>query len=169
MLVCFILKQLKSIPMNKFNTLSIKRIFITVSNPYIFYFFNSAILSVFKQVEVLRTTDGVMLLSLIESSALPDIIFLDVNMPFKNGICCLKTIRSDEKYKSTKMVMFSSMNYTNDIDNCYDNGADFYFIGPAGFSSFVQQLKNLIANDDFINNIRPARQNFVINNNYTLC
>lgn len=153
--------------MKEFNISNIKKIFVAEDDADFFYFFNSAILSLSKSVDVLRTSDGVMLLSLIESSAQPDIIFLDLNMPFKNGLCCLKTIRSNEKYKSTKVVICSSSDFINDIDNCYTNGADFYFIKPPDYSSLVQQFKNLFLNDHFVNNIRPPRENFVLryNNN----
>lgn len=152
--------------MNKFNTLSIKSIFIAVNDPDLFYFFNSAILSVFKSVDVLRTTDGVMLLSLMEFSAIPDIIFLDLNIPFKKGISCLKAIRSNEKYTSVQVVMFSSAGNTDDIDRCYDKGANFYLISPKSLSFAVQQLKNLLKNEYFINNRRPPREDFIVDSNY---
>jgi len=152
--------------MNEFNTSRIKRIFIAEGDSDFFYFFNSAILAVSKSVNVLRTADGVMLLSLIESSVKPDIIFLDLNMPFKDGIRCLQAIRSNEKTKQTKVVMFSSSGLTNDIDACYNNGADFYFIKPTSFLSLVEQFKNLLVNEYFIKNIKPPRENFVLFNNY---
>lgn len=152
--------------MNEFNTSRIKRIFIAEGDSDFFYFFNSAILAVSKSVNVLRTADGVMLLSLIESSVKPDIIFLDLNTPFKDGICCLQAIRSNEKTKQTKVVMFSSSGLTNDIDACYNNGADFYFIKPTNFLSLVEQFKNLLVNEYFIKNIKPPRENFVLFNNY---
>lgn len=150
--------------MNEFNTLSIKRIFIAVNDPDFFYFFNSAVLSVFTSVDVLRTTEGVMLLSLMEFSALPDIIFLDLNIPFKNGISCLTAIKSNEKYNSAKVVMFSSSGNTDDIDKCYDNGADFYLINSTSLSSVAQQLKKIFTNEYFINDIKPPRENFVVGN-----
>ncbi len=152
--------------MNEFNTSRIKRIFIAEGDSDFFYFFNSAILAVSKSVNVLRTADGVMLLSLIESSVKPDIIFLDLNTPFKDGIRCLQAIRSNEKTKQTKVVMFSSSGLTNDIDACYNNGADFYFIKPTSFLSLVEQFKNLLVNEYFIKNIKPPRENFVLFNNY---
>lgn len=153
--------------MKEFNISDIKRIFIAEDDADFFYFFNSAILSLSKTVDVLRTADGVMLLSLIESSARPDIIFLDLNMPYKDGLCCLKAIRSNEKYKYTKVIMFSSSDCTNDIDSCYNSGADFYCIKPSCYSSLVQQFKNLFVNDHFVNNVRPPRENFVLKYNYT--
>src|SRR3712207_2532049 len=101
----------------------IKKIFVAEDDADFFYFFNSAIVTLLTSVNVLRTSDGVMLSSLIESSVQPDIIFLDLHMPFKSGLSCLKDIRSNARYNSTKVVMFSSSDNTTDIDTCYNNGA----------------------------------------------
>lgn len=151
--------------MKALNPEDIRKIFVAEDDADFFYFFNSAILSSLSgSVDVLRTADGIMFLSLIESSIQPDIIFLDLNMPFKNGISCLKAIRNNETYKTTKVVMYSSSDYLSDIDSCYNNGADFYIIKPTSFSSLVEQFKNLLMNDYFVNNNRPPRESFVLNN-----
>jgi len=150
--------------MAQFDSSNIKRIFVAEDDPDFFYFFNSAILSSLSTpVDVLRTADGVMFHTLIESSTKPDVIFLDLNMPLKNGISCLKAIRSNEIYKLTKVVICSSSDFIEDIDNCYLNGADFYFIKPGCFSTLVQQFKKLFGSHYFINDSRPPRENFVLN------
>ncbi|MEX2336876.1 MAG: hypothetical protein WD555_06360 [Fulvivirga sp.] len=39
---------------------------------------------------------------------LPDLLFLDLKMPFKNGLECLKEIRSNEKLKEISIGIFST-------------------------------------------------------------
>lgn len=151
--------------MSEFDISNIKKVFLAEDDADDFYFFNSALLSLSKSVDVVRTADGVMLLSLLESSLKPDIIFIDLNMPFKDGLGCLKAIKSNRKYSFVPVIMFSSSSSATDIDACYDNGADFYFVKSASFSSLVEQFKKLFASNYFINNIRPSRENFVFNGN----
>jgi DNA-binding NarL/FixJ family response regulator len=103
-----------------------------------------------------------MFSSLIQTSIDLDVIFLDINMPFKDGITCLKEIRSMQNYNSIKVVIYSTSNSVKDIDNCYSMGANFYLTKPTCYSSGLKQLKDLFQNDYFINNIKPPREEFVI-------
>src|SRR5256885_702466 len=50
---------------------------------------------------------------------LPDVIFLDVNMPKKNGREVLDEIRSNPKFKNVLVIMFSTSLYKEDIDYAY--------------------------------------------------
>jgi CheY-like chemotaxis protein len=145
-----------------FSISNIKKVLVAENDADFFYLFNSALLSLSKSVDVLRTADGVTLLSLIESSVQTDIIFLDLNIPFKDGLSCLKAIRSNNKYNDTRVVMFSSFNSQQNIDNCYTNGADFFLIKPRSYLSLVQQFKNLFSNPNFVNNTRASREDFVV-------
>ena len=42
-----------------------------------------------------------------ETSILPDVIFLDLNMPRMGGKECLKEIKSDEKLHSIPVIMYN--------------------------------------------------------------
>lgn len=128
-----------------------------------FYFFNMAISSLEGSYQLLRTSDGIMFSSLIQASIDPDVIFLDMNIPYKNGMACLKEIRSMEDYNSIKVVMYSTSDNVKEIDRCYSMGADFYLIKPSSYSGVQQQLKELFENDYFIRNVKPPREEFVLN------
>ena len=41
---------------------------------------------------------------------LPDVLFLDINMPRKNGFECLEEIKQNEKLKHLSVIMFSTSN-----------------------------------------------------------
>lgn len=141
--------------------LKVKSVLLAEDDDDDFNFFNSAILSVLKGVNVLRTENGVMLSCIIETSITPDLIFLDINMPFKSGISCLQAIRSNKKYNKTKVIIYSTSNNIKEVNHCYANGADFYLVKPSCYFSIVKQLKGLFSNEYFIKNIRPAREEFV--------
>src|SRR4051794_11645954 len=128
-----------------------------------FYFFNMAISSLGGSYQLLRTSDGIMFSSLIQTSIDTDVIFLDINMPYKDGLACLKEIRSKEGFNSIKVVMYSTSDNIKEIDRCYSMGADFYLVKPSCYSCDQQQLMRLFQNHYFIRNIKPPREEFVLN------
>ncbi|MDB5250707.1 MAG: hypothetical protein JWQ40_5101 [Segetibacter sp.] len=145
-------------------TVQIKKILLAEDDDDDFYLFNSAILSICGSLEILRSNNGAMLSSLMETSKKPDIIILDINMPFKNGILCLREIKGNPRLSSIKVVMYSTSGSNKDIDTCYKYGADFYLVKPISYASIVQQFKDLFSNEYFLTNQRPPREKFVLNN-----
>ncbi|MFI5192521.1 MAG: response regulator [Chitinophagales bacterium] len=66
------------------------------------------------------------LLSTVTDPPPPDIIFLDINMPYKNGKICLREIRSNKKFNNVPVVMFSTSFHNKDVDDAFDAGANMY-------------------------------------------
>ncbi len=87
--------------------------------------------------------DGIKLLDFLERDGMPDILFLDVNMPYKNGIECLKEIRKQEKYQNLPIVIYSTTNYKVNIDTCYSGGANLYIIKPNTFNDILKMVKKI--------------------------
>jgi len=71
---------------------------------------------------------------------LPDVIFLDINMPRKNGIECLHEMKKNLLLKDLPVVMFSTSNSQEKIGLVFKSGADVYIHKPSDFS----QLKQVI-------------------------
>lgn len=96
------------------------------------------------QVTTKLTTvrNGEQLLHLLESmkEELPHVLFLDLNMPRKNGWQCLEEIKRSEKLKKFKVIIFSTSFQQDVADQLYKNGAMHYIRKPGDFS----QLKELI-------------------------
>ncbi len=65
-------------------------------------------------------------LSTLPTSPPPQLIFLDINMPRKNGIECLAEIRSNSKFDNVPVFMFSTSVDSQDIDITYEHGANLY-------------------------------------------
>lgn len=74
---------------------------------------------------------------------LPRLILLDIQMPKVNGIEVLEKIRSDERTKSTPVVMLTSSNEDPDIKKCYLLGANSYIVKPVNFDSFADVIKTI--------------------------
>jgi CheY-like chemotaxis protein len=77
---------------------------------------------------------------------LPDVLFLDLNMPKKNGFECLTEIKTNDKLGNLPVIMFSTsyprdIHYEEDmIKMLYRIGAQDYIRKPTDFA----QLKNII-------------------------
>ena len=66
------------------------------------------------------------LLSTVTDPPPPDIIFPDINMPYKNGKVFLREIRSNKKFNNVPVVMFSTSFHSKDVDDAFDAGANMY-------------------------------------------
>ena len=109
--------------------------------------------------------DGEQLMQYLadELNELPHVLFLDLNMPRKNGIECLLEIKSIKRLQQITVIIFSTSFEPDVVNMLYKNGAHFYIRKPFAFSHFrilIQQaFMSLIAQN---NMLQPARENFVL-------
>lgn len=98
------------------------------------------------------------------SRQVPDLLFLDLNMPCKHGLECLEDIRENLKLTSLPIVVYSSSTYMTDIQRSYLHRADLYMVKP--FTSF--HLKNALESilDMKWNQRNAAPQYYFINNRF---
>jgi CheY-like chemotaxis protein len=102
-----------------------------------------------------------------ESTVKPDAIFLDLNMPRKNGFECLKEIRRIEKFKATPIIIFSTSTDVGSINKTYDLGANLYVTKPSDFtalSGIIEQAILVIIENKFT---QMPRNQFVLNERIT--
>jgi CheY-like chemotaxis protein len=78
------------------------------------------------------------------TTQLPDIIFLDLNMPFKNGLDALSDLQAEENFRSIPVVIFSSSTYSRDIKIAYERGAALYFTKPSSFDTLAAALEQIL-------------------------
>lgn len=75
---------------------------------------------------------------------LPDIIFLDLNMPKMNGMDCLKILRATPKYKDLFVAIYSTSGSQENIENAFMAGANAYIRKPADFEELKDILRELL-------------------------
>ena len=61
-------------------------------------------------IECLKSNNGATILAELKTSLtpLPDVIFLDWNMPRMNGLECLKELKKDDNLKNIPVVIYTS-------------------------------------------------------------
>ncbi|MEP7171012.1 MAG: response regulator [Bacteroidota bacterium] len=61
--------------------------------------------------------DGKCLIDLLcNEKRLPDLIFLDLNMPYKTGMECLAEIRNNSTFKDIPVVIYSTSSSIKDLE-----------------------------------------------------
>jgi CheY-like chemotaxis protein len=108
--------------------------------------FRDALNEVKVKTKVTMVNDGVQLMEYLQETEeeLPHIVFLDLNMPRKGGIECLKEIRNDAKLKDLSIAIYSTSASEQDIEDTFIKGANIYIKKPNDFSTLVKVLGEVI-------------------------
>lgn len=77
-------------------------------------------------------------------TVLPNIIFLDLNMPILNGIDSLKEIKQNEKFKDIAIAIYSTSSSEEDIENTFVLGANIYIKKPSNFNDLKKILSDVV-------------------------
>jgi len=73
----------------------------------------------------------------------PDIIFLDINLPKKNGFEVLEQIKNDPELKRIPVIMLSSSSSEDHIHKSYDLNANCYVTKPTDFDEYTEVVKTI--------------------------
>ncbi|WAC09410.1 response regulator [Dyadobacter pollutisoli] len=124
--------------------------------------FEDALKEVSTTTELITANDGVELISLMENAVPPppDVIFLDLNMPRKNGFECLEQIRSTKAWEAIPVVIFSTTGQEEMVRKVYAQGANFFIRKPGSFPKLKQAIKQVLDTDWTKQNWKPAAENF---------
>lgn len=107
---------------------------------------------------------------LLNTNELPDVVFLDFNMPCKNGLECLKEIKHNKNLNHLPVIMYSTSAEKVIVDLLFENGAHYFICKFTPFSTFkktIQQALTLVTQ----NNSLPATREYfvlIIENNLTI-
>ena len=127
-------------------------------------FFKDSLKLVHPRSNLFPFDDGEQLMNHLKKSTgiPPDIIFLDINMPRKNGKECLVEIRKDHTFKHIPVIMFTTSVTESDVAFAFQKGANLFVNKPASFllqMEVLRQILSLHINRQLFN---TARQHFVL-------
>lgn len=77
------------------------------------------------------------------SSDLPQIVLLDLNLPKMGGLEVLRRIRENEKTRLLPVVILTSSKEEQDLIQGYSLGANSYVRKPVDFNQFVDAVRQL--------------------------
>lgn len=90
--------------------------------------------------------DGVYLMDYLnsEEAVLPNMLFLDLNMPRKSGIECLNEIKQNSKLKDIVIAIYSTSASDEDVEDTFVLGANIYIKKPSDFSTLKKVLSDVV-------------------------
>ena len=137
-------------------------------NPHIFYsdddmddqdLFRDALSEVDDSLILTTANDGDVLLAMLkEVDAMPRVIFLDLNMPRKNGYEVLEEIRRDDKLKGFPVVIFSTTSNDTAITKTREMGANLFVSKPRSYQGLKDAIETCV-NMDWAH-FSPASNNY---------
>ena len=109
-------------------------------------FFSEAFDELKIKTKVSTFNDGVYLMDYFnsEDAILPQVLFLDLNMPRKSGLECLKELRADEKFNDVAIAIYSTSSSEEDVENTFVLGANIYIKKPSDFKSLKKVLSDVV-------------------------
>jgi CheY-like chemotaxis protein len=117
------------------------------------------------QTVVRTVNDGIQLMEWLncKSNRIPHFLFLDLNMPRKNGIECLKEVRNDERLKDIFIAIYSTSNNEKDMEETFLNGANVYITKPNNFNTLKQILEKAVTTAFQYQDKSMNKENFLLN------
>lgn len=109
-------------------------------------FFRDAFEEIKMKTKVILVNDGVELMDHLTKNGhpLPHILFLDLNMPRKNGMECLQEIRGNNHLRDLPVAIYSTSSSEEDIEETFVKGANVYIKKPSDFSTLKKILEEVI-------------------------
>ena len=92
----------------------------------------------------------------------PDVLFMDLNMPRKNGFQCLSEIRRNVYLKQLPVIVYSTSLQQDVVNLLYINGAQHYFRKPNDFHLLKKLIYQAVSTTLGTGFLQPAIEEFVL-------
>lgn len=126
-----------------------------------FFIFSVAISETAFTVILRRAEDGELLMKLLQEQ-IPDILFLDMLMPCKDGKQCLLEIRSDRRYDTLPIIVYSALEDLETVEYCYRQGSNLFTIKPNSIEDLKEALQRILSIDWKKTMYFPPKSEFII-------
>jgi DNA-binding NarL/FixJ family response regulator len=119
---------------------AIRKVILIDTDPDDYLVFEDAIHQCDASIEV-RHVGSIRDVNEQEPCEVPDLLFLDINMPDRNGFEWLRLIR--EKGYRIPVIMYSTASNPSYVEKAYSEGANVYFPKPESFHLLKASLEEL--------------------------
>jgi CheY-like chemotaxis protein len=106
--------------------------------------FSEALFSIDPTIQFMGAYSGPNALLKLQDEKLPDLIFLDINMPLMNGFEFLESIKRSPRLASIPVILYSTSASEKDIRKGLTLGAKNYIVKPNDLHTLKENLKSLL-------------------------
>jgi CheY-like chemotaxis protein len=113
---------------------------------------------------VQTVNNGVELMKYLNepTAVIPHLLFLDLNMPKKSGLECLKEIKKNDKLSNLTVVIYSTSSSEKDMEDTFLNGANVYIKKPAHLTMLKKTLLHVLTINWHYHTSGLNRENFLL-------
>ncbi|WP_340239342.1 response regulator [Emticicia soli] len=76
-----------------------------------------------------------------------NVVVLDVNIPKKSGIQCLKEIRKNNRWNNTFSVVLTSDKNRNQVEKAYGAGANLFLTKPDSYNAYLETIRRILTSE----------------------
>lgn len=129
-------------------------------------FFTDALLDIGIESTLTTAINGMELMATLDETVIepppPHVIFLDLNMPHKNGFECLEEIRNSPKLKNIPVAIFSTTASENAIETTFALGANCFVCKPTSHTLLKRAIETVLAFEFWHENNQLSKENFLL-------
>ena len=116
------------------------------------------------KTKVDSVNDGEQLMAYLTDKEvkMPNLVFIDLNMPRKGGLECLIEIRNNEQLKDISIAIYSTSASEKDIEETFRNGANVYIQKPNSFTKLKEVLSKAVSSAYLYRNPPFNIENFLL-------
>lgn len=110
--------------------------------------FQEALMEISPNSNLLLAENGIAGIETLKSVvSIPDFIFLDINMPFMNGLEFLKIIKEHQTFFTIPAFMLTTSNENDVKEKALESGAAGFFSKPSRYEDLKEILSSVILNN----------------------
>lgn len=97
-----------------------------------------------------------------KGNKLPDVLFLDLNMPRKNGFATLGAIKRNDELQNLPVIIFSTASDQEMVNIVFKDAAHYYICKPVDFLQLKKVIYEALTLITQKNNLLPLKEKFMI-------
>lgn len=105
--------------------------------------FEEALADIHPNAVLTTAQDGEELMFILQNYHKPDLLFLDLNMPRKNGKECLHEIVKDPRLNQIPIIIYSTSVNPTDIEETFSLGAIRFLRKPNSYEELKRNVKKI--------------------------
>ncbi|MEJ0105893.1 MAG: response regulator [Bacteroidota bacterium] len=119
-------------------------------------------LQVTADLTIVHNGEDLMRYLTAEKNELPHALFLDLNMPRKNGFECLSEIRDNRTWKNLPVIIISTSFDPVTGNQLYASGAQYFIRKPNEFTQLKKLISKVISSITGPGPLKTSPENFLL-------